>query len=174
MRGGARAGVTVCGDPGRAPPGLGAVPGARREEAGKQVSTGAGMALTAEELILGGHRALHDLWLDEASTESVRVRGVVLRGAGRGQGGGSGPAPRPPPTRTARLQPPEGGRGEPTGRSSPGPPREGLGRSRLRSVTLTSTGATGLTSIPRRKASPGLWPDARRPPPSQGLAGARS
>lgn len=44
---------------------------------------GVGVALTAEELVLGGHGALHDLWLDEASTESVCIRGVVLQGAGQ-------------------------------------------------------------------------------------------
>lgn len=43
------------------------------EEAGGQERGGVGVALTAEELILGSHGALHDLWLDEASTEAVCI-----------------------------------------------------------------------------------------------------
>lgn len=40
-------------------------------------------ALTAVELILGRHGALHDLWFDEASAESIGICGVVLQRWGR-------------------------------------------------------------------------------------------
>jgi len=47
-------------------------PGWGRRRVGKR-GVGVGVALTAEELILGGHGALHDLWLDEASTEAICI-----------------------------------------------------------------------------------------------------
>lgn len=64
--------VTYVGFP--EPPGGGSARKPGWEEAGGQVRSGrGGVALTAEELILGRHGALHDLWLDEASTESICV-----------------------------------------------------------------------------------------------------
>lgn len=65
----------VCGVPWKSPEHLGwEVPrslGSRRQVGKREL--GMGVALTAEELILGCHCALHDLWLDEPSAESICI-----------------------------------------------------------------------------------------------------
>lgn len=40
---------------------------------GGPVRSRGGVALTAKELILGRHGALHEFWLDEAGTESICI-----------------------------------------------------------------------------------------------------
>lgn len=68
---------------------LRAQPPARGRKESEEVlggSPGAGEGtwpLTAGELILGCHRPLHHLRLDEAGAEPVRIRGVMLGGCGR-------------------------------------------------------------------------------------------
>lgn len=84
--------------------GMGAVPGSQggRRRTGKR-GLGVEAPLTAEELILGCHRALHDLWLNQARAQPVCIRGVVLRRAGQLLRASQSPAARWLPTCTAYI-----------------------------------------------------------------------